>query len=71
MKYLFVNQLAQKIFKRFYMDKSHLLSTPMIVRLLNVKRGSFDPRKGNEKVFSSEIPYLSARRALIYFANNT
>ena len=71
MKYLFINQLTQKIFKRFYLDKSHLLSISIIVRSLDVKRGSFCPREGNEEVLGLEVPYLSAIGALIYLANNT
>ena len=52
------------------MDKSHPLSIPMIIRSLDVKRGSFRPWEGNE-VLGPEVPYLSAIRALIYLANNT
>ena len=71
MKYLFINQLTQKIFKRFYLDKSHLLSISMMVRSLDVKRGSFRPREGNEEVLGPEVSYLSVIGALIYLANNT
>ena len=53
------------------MDKSHSLSTPMIVRSLDVKKYSFRPREGNEEIFGPEVPYLSAIRALMYLTNNT
>ena len=32
---------TKKILKRFYMDKTHLLSSPMIVCSLDVKNDSF------------------------------
>ena len=53
------------------MDKSHPLSIPMIIRSLDVKRGSFHLREGNKEVLGPEVPYLSAIGALIYLANNT
>ena len=43
----------------------------MIVRLLNMKRGSLHPWEDNEKVLGVEVPYLSAIEALMYLANNT
>ena len=60
----------EKIFKKFYKDETHLLSTPMIVISLDVKRGSFHPREGNE-AFVPKAPYLSVKEALMYLANNT
>ena len=53
------------------MDKSHLLSTPMIVRSLDVKRASFRSQEGNEEIIGPEVPYLSVVGALMYLANNT
>lgn len=37
---IFVHRLTYttKVLKRFYMDKSHLLSTPMVVRSLDVTK---------------------------------
>ena len=43
----------------------------MIVRSLDVKRGSFRSREGNEEILGPEVPYLSAIGALMYLANNT
>ena len=42
-----VHQLTyiKKVLKRFYMDKAHLLSSPMVVRSLDVKNDSFRPYK--------------------------
>ena len=33
----------KKVLKRFYMDKAHPLSSPMVVRSLDVKNDSFHP----------------------------
>ena len=46
------------------MDKSHPSNTPMIVRSLAVKRGSFLSWEGNREVLGPEVPYLSSTGAL-------
>jgi Reverse transcriptase (RNA-dependent DNA polymerase) len=58
---IFVHQsnYIQKILKRFNMDKAHPLSTPMVVRSLDVKKDSYIPRENNEKTLGPEVPYLS------------
>ncbi|KAL1330434.1 hypothetical protein AAHE18_12G109500 [Arachis hypogaea] len=53
------------------MDKSHPLSTPMIVRSLDVEKDKFRPKEENEDILGPEVPYLSAIGALMYLANNT
>jgi hypothetical protein len=53
------------------MDKAHPLSTPMVVRSLDVKKDPYRPRENNEKTLGPEVPYLSAIRALMYLTNNT
>ena len=53
------------------MDKANPLSTPMIVRSLNVEKDPFCPREDNKEIFGPEVPYLSAIRALMYLANCT
>jgi Reverse transcriptase (RNA-dependent DNA polymerase) len=70
---IFVHQsnYIQKMLKRFNMDKTHPLSTPMVVRSLDVKKDHYRPRENNEKTLGPEIPYLSAIGTLIYLANNT
>jgi hypothetical protein len=57
--------------KRFNMDKAHPLSTPMVVRSLDVKKDHYRPRENNEKALAPEVLYLSTIGALMYLANNT
>jgi hypothetical protein len=70
---IFVHQsnYIQKILKRFNIDKAHPLSTPMVVRSLNVKKYPYRPQENNEKSLGPEVPYLSSIGALMYLANNT
>ncbi|KAL0560271.1 hypothetical protein IC582_000671 [Cucumis melo] len=70
---IFVHQSTyiEKILKRFYMDKAHLLNIPMQVRSLDVKKDIFRPRDDNEELLSPEVSYFCAIGALIYLANNT
>jgi hypothetical protein len=53
------------------MDKVHPLSTPMIVRSLDVKKDPYRSRENNEKTLGPKLPYLSAIGVLMYLANNT
>ncbi|GJX34940.1 retrovirus-related pol polyprotein from transposon TNT 1-94 [Tanacetum coccineum] len=55
----------EKLLKRFYMDKSHLLSTPIVVRTLDVK-DPFRTRDVDEEILGPEVPYLSAIGALMF-----
>ncbi|WCJ38518.1 Retrovirus-related Pol polyprotein from transposon RE1 [Euphorbia peplus] len=70
---IFIHQSSyiEKILKRFYMDQAHPLSTPMVVRSLDVDKDPFRPRTDDEELFGPEVPYLSAIGALMYLANNT
>ena len=61
----------EKILKRFNMDKAHPLSSPMVVRSLDVKKDSFRPCEKGEELLGPEVPYLSAICALMYLANCT
>ena len=61
----------EKILKCFYMDKAHLLSSPMVVRSLEVTKDPFRPKEENEELLGLEVPYLSAIGALMYLANYT
>ena len=61
----------KKILKRFNMDKAHPLSSPMVVRSLDVKNDPFRPCEKSEELLSPEVPYLSAIGALMYLANCT
>ena len=53
------------------MDKSHPLSSPMVVRSLEVTKDPFRLKEENEELLGSEVPYLSAIGALMYLANYT
>ncbi|CAM8888021.1 unnamed protein product [Rhodiola kirilowii] len=70
---IFIHQsnYIEKVLKRFKMDKAHPLSTPMVVRSLNIEKDPFHPRSNDEEILSLEVPYLSAIGALMYLANNT
>jgi hypothetical protein len=62
---------TEKVLKHFYMEKAHPLSTPMVVRSLDVKKDHFRPREDDEEILGPEVPYLSAIGALMYLANCT
>ena len=61
---------TKKILKCLYMDKTHILSSPMIVRSLDVKNDPFRPCEKGE-LFDPDIPYLSVIGVLLYLANCT
>ena len=62
---------TNKVLKRFNMDKSNPLSTPMIVRSLDTKKDPFRPLEDGEDLLGPEVPYLSAIGALLYLAQYT
>ena len=62
---------TEKVLKHFYMDKSHPLSSPMVVRSLEVTKDPFRPKEENEELLSPEVSYLRAIDALMYLANYT
>ena len=72
-KGIFIHQSAytEKVLKRFFMDEAHPLSTPMVVRSLDVNKDPFRPQEKDEEILGSEVPYLSAIGALMYLANTT
>ena len=53
------------------MDKSHPLSSPMVVRSLEVTKYPFRPKEENEELLGPKVPYLSAISTLMYLANYT
>ena len=53
------------------MDKAHPLSSPMVVRSLDVKNDPFRPCEKGEELLGPEVPYLSVIGALMYLANCT
>ncbi|BBH05089.1 Disease resistance protein CC-NBS-LRR class family [Prunus dulcis] len=62
---------TEKVLKRFGMDKAHPLSTPMVVRSLDIKKDPYRPKGDDEIVLGPEVPYLSAIGALLYLAQCT
>uniref|UniRef100_A0A2N9HZ23 Reverse transcriptase Ty1/copia-type domain-containing protein n=1 Tax=Fagus sylvatica TaxID=28930 RepID=A0A2N9HZ23_FAGSY len=62
---------TEKVLKHFHMDKAHPLSTPMVVRSLDVKKDPFRPQEVGEETLGPKVPYLSAIGALMYLANCT
>ena len=62
---------TERVLKRFNMDKANPLSTPMVVRSLNINNDPFRPCEENEKVLGPEVPYLNAIGALMYLTNCT
>ena len=51
------------------MDKAHPLSTPIVIRSLNIKKDPYRRIEGNKKVLVPEVPYLSVVRDLCTFYN--
>ncbi|GJT34653.1 hypothetical protein Tco_0925072 [Tanacetum coccineum] len=61
----------EKLLKRFYLDKSHSLSTLMVVRTLDVKKDLFRHQDVDEEILGLEVLYLSAIGALMFFTGHT
>ena len=59
----------EKVLKRFYIDKSHPLNSPMVLRSLKVNKDLFCPKEENEELLGPKVPYLSAIGALMYLTN--
>ena len=59
---IFVHQSAytEKVLKRLCMDEAHPLSTPMVVRSLDVNKDPFRPQEKNEEILGSKVPYISS-----------
>ena len=53
------------------MDKTHPLSSPMVVHSLDVKKDPSRPCENGEKLLGPKVPYLSVIGALMYLANYT
>ncbi|KAK9079311.1 hypothetical protein SSX86_000982 [Deinandra increscens subsp. villosa] len=53
------------------MEKSHPLSTPMVVRSLDIEKDPFRPPNNEEEILGPEVPYLSAIGALMFLASHT
>ncbi|XP_059627169.1 secreted RxLR effector protein 161-like [Cornus florida] len=68
---IYQSTYTEKVLKRFYMDKAHPLSSPMIVQSLDVKKDLFRPLEESEEILGPEVPYLSAIGTLMYLGNCT
>jgi hypothetical protein len=62
---------VQKILEKLNIDKSYPSKIPMVVRDLENDTDLFRSRQEGEEALSSEYPYLSAIRVLMYLTNNT
>ncbi|KAK1434445.1 hypothetical protein QVD17_00187 [Tagetes erecta] len=62
---------TEKLLKPFNMDKANSLSSPMVVRSLNVDKDPFRPCEDGEDILGPEVPYLNAIGALMYLTNCT
>ena len=62
---------TKKILKHFYMDKGHPLSSPIVVRSLDMKKDSFRHCENVEESLGREVPYRSAIGTLMYLSNCT
>ena len=69
--FVYQSNYTKKVIKRFHMDKSNPLSTPMVVRSLDVVKDPFRPCEESEQILGPEVPYFSAIGALMYLANCT
>ena len=62
---------TKKILKRFYMDKTHPLSSLMVVHSIDMKNDPFHPCENCKELLGPEVPHLSVIFALMYLANCT
>lgn len=53
------------------MDKAYPLSTPMVVKSLDIKKDPYHPKEEDENVLGPKVSYLSAIGALLYLAQCT
>ena len=53
------------------MNEAHPLTSPMVVRSLDVKNDPFRPCENGEELVGPEVPYLSAISAFMYLATCT
>ncbi|CAH9069708.1 unnamed protein product, partial [Cuscuta epithymum] len=56
--YIHQSNYTEKVFKRFYMDKAHPLTSPMVVQSLNIHDDPFRPREDNGEILRPEVPYM-------------
>ena len=66
---ILVHQAAytEKVLKHFSMEKAHPLSTPMVVKTLDVKKDPFRLLEKGEELIGQKVPYLIAIGALCFW----
>ena len=62
---------TRKLLKRFSMEVAQPLSSPIVVRSVDLKKDEFRPCDEGEKCLEPETAYLAAINALMYLANCT
>ena len=62
---------TSKALKRFYMDKSHPLTTQIVVKSLDMNKDHFRTRESDEELLCFEVAYLSVIGALMYIVGHT
>ena len=60
---------TRKLLKRFSMDAAHPLSSPIVVRSLDLKKDEFRPCDEGDKCLGPETSYLAAIGVLMYLVN--
>lgn len=70
-EYLSINQLKKKkLLIWFYRDKTHPLSSLLVVHCLDIKKGLFHNKKeDNKEIIGLEVLYLSAIDSLMHLVN--
>ena len=63
--------ILKKILKRFYIDKAHPLSSPMVISSLVLKKCLLRPCEKSEVLVSLYVLYLSVIGAFMYLTNCT
>ena len=56
--FLHQSNYTVKVLKKFYMDKAHPLSTPMVVRSLEVNKDPFRPKERDEELLDLKFHTL-------------
>lgn len=71
MIHIYQSAHIKKILNYFYMDKTHLLSTHMIVCSLGVHKFFFLSLENNEKLLGLEVSYIKLISAIVILGLGT
>lgn len=61
---------TERLLKKFAMDESHPLPTPLLVRTLQHGRDEYGPRRPDEAILPVEFPYVKAVMSVSWLAIN-